>query len=334
MLLPSEVQREVMIKSSSETSYDYGFKPEERPLDLYLKYGFINLDKPPGPSSHEVVAWIKRLLPFVKRAGHAGTLDPKVTGVLPVGINRSTRILRYFQLAGKEYVCVMELSKPVSEEKLKKVMGEFVGPIYQRPPLKSAVKKRLRIRHVYYLKILEVEMPYVLFIAGVEAGTYIRKLCHDIGLLLGVRASMLELRRTKVGRMNEQGSVKMHDLVDAYHFWREDGREDLLRKAIMPVDRALEHLPKVWVNDGAVNALCYGADLAAPGVVKLHSGIKVGDVVGVYTLKDELIGIGKALKTSEQILEARKGLVVDMLRIIMARDTYPKMWGRRSTTTR
>lgn len=231
----------------------------------------------------------------------------------------------------KEYVALMRLHGDVSEKKLLQVINEFVGPIYQRPPLRSSVKRALRIRKVHYIKILEIEGRNVLMRIGVEKGTYIRKLCHDIGEVLGVGAHMQELRRTMVGPFKEdENLVTLQDLTDAYYLWKEEGIEKCIRKFVLPIEKAVEHLPKIVIRDSAVDAICHGASLAAPGVLRVETGIKRGDMVAIMTLKGELVALAKALVRSEEILIAEKGLVAKTLRVIMKPGTYPPLWKKKS----
>lgn len=324
MRFPWEGPKKFIIRAR-EPEGPWGKRPEERTVEELFKASVINLDKPPGPTSHEVVAWIQRIL-GVKKVGHAGTLDPGVTGVLPVGINGGTKVLYALLNAGKEYVGVMHLHGDVEGEKVRAIAREFVGPIYQRPPVKSAVKRRLRIRTVYWLEILEVDGRNVLFRAGTEAGTYIRKLCHDIGLALGVGAHMVELRRTRVGAFHEKDAVTMQELVDAYHFWKEDGYEGEIRRVLLPVEKAVEHLPKIVVRDSAVAAIVYGADLAVPGILEIQADIKRGDLVALMTKKGELIALAHALMDAEEMATADKGIAADTFRVIMEKGIYPPMW--------
>ncbi|VDP19658.1 unnamed protein product [Soboliphyme baturini] len=167
--------------------------------------GFINLDKPSNPSSHEVVAWIKRIL-RVNKTGHSGTLDPKVTGCLIVCIERATRLVKSQQNAGKEYVCVFRLHGAVdSKKKVVQALEQLTGALFQRPPLISAVKRQLRIRTVYENKLLEFDQDKNMGIywCSCEAGTYIRTLCVHLGLILGVGGVMQELRRVRSGIISE-----------------------------------------------------------------------------------------------------------------------------------
>ncbi len=226
----------------------------------------------------------------------------------------------------------MRLHGDVSEDKLEKVINEFIGPIYQRPPLRSSVKRVVRIKRVYYIRILEIQGRDVLLRIGCEAGTYMRKLCHDIGEVLGVGAHMKELRRTRVGPFREDETlVTLYDVVDAYKFWIEEKDERWIRKVILPMERGVEHLPKVVIRDSAVDAICNGATLAIPGILRLESGIKKGDLVAIMTQKGELVALGEALMASEDMYKKDRGLAVKPVRVIMKRGTYPPLWKRRKS---
>ncbi len=316
-----------LIKSKSKTNPDYGCDPYERPIEEHISKGVINLDKPSGPSSHEVDSWVKRIL-HVNKTGHGGTLDPKVTGVLPIGIDTATRVSQLLLPAGKEYVCLMTMHKEMPEDQVYEIFDQFTGKIYQTPPVKSAVKRELRVRTIYYATIYEIKGKDVLFRVGCEAGTYIRTLCHDIGEALGCGAHMAELRRTRAGPFNERNDdlVNLHDLTDAYHFWVEDGDESYLRNAIKPMEVAADHLPQIFIKDSAVEAICQGAKLAAGGISMLSKGIKRGDLVAIKSLKGELVASGIALASTEEIMNAGSGLVVNTNKVFMQPGVYPMAW--------
>jgi H/ACA ribonucleoprotein complex subunit 4 len=316
---------DLLIKSEGETDPNYGSFPDERPIEDHISRGIINLDKPSGPTSHEVDSWVKRIL-NVEKTGHGGTLDPKVTGVLPIGIDHATRVIQMLLGADKEYVCLMRLHEEISEKKIRDILQEFQGKIYQTPPLKSAVKRELRVRKVYFVNIIEIDGQDILFKIGCEGGTYIRKYCHDIGEALGIGAHMAELRRTRSGPFTEDNLIILQDLTDAYHIWKEEGDETLLRECIRPIEAAVEHLPKIVIRDSAVDAICHGADLAAGGIISIEDKIKKGDSVAVMTLKGELVAAGESLKTSQEILKSNKGIMIDINKVFMEPETYPKMW--------
>jgi len=321
-------EQKLIIKTRASTDPSHGKEPSARNIKEHLRYGVINLDKPRGPTAHEVVSWVKSIL-HVKKAGHGGTLDPRVSGVLPVALEDATKIARVLLGADKEYVCAMRLHDDYPRKRVERVFSEFVGEIYQRPPVKSAVKRQLRKRIIHYIKLLEMEERDVLFLVGCEAGTYIRKLCHDIGEVLGSGAHMLELRRTRSGIFDESNIVTLHDLADAYAFYKEEGIEDFLRKAVIPMEHALNHVPKVVIRDGAVDAICHGADLAIPGIVKLDPDINVGSQVAIFTLKGELVALGKAMMDTKKILIDDKGVAIRTKRVIMRPGTYPRKWRKR-----
>lgn len=325
-LLPSEIKRDVFVKSEDSSDEKSGIRPEERPIQEYIQKGVVNLDKPAGPTSHEVTSWVKKILELEK-AGHSGTLDPNVTGLLPVMLGHATKAVDALLTAGKEYICLMKLHNEVPEKELKSVFGEFKGEIYQKPSIISAVKRETRVRNIYYLELLEVEDKNVLFRVGCEAGTYIRKLCHDMGMAMGTGAHMQELRRTKSGPFREyETMITLHDLKDAYVEWKENGNEAMLRKVILPMERALMHLPKLVIRDNAVDALCHGAGLAVPGVLTLESDIERGDPVAIFTQKGEAVSFGVAQMKTLEILKAATGIVATTDRVFMEPGTYPKGW--------
>lgn len=318
------VERCKLEKAPAVTNPEYGCAPEARPIREHIEKGVVVIDKPAGPTSHEVVAWVKDILKL-NRAAHTGTLDPKVTGVLPVLLGTATKSADCF-IGDKEYVCVMRLHREVNEDKLRDVCVEFVGEIYQRPPLKSAVKRRIRTRAVHYIEIKGVEGKEVLMKVGCEAGTYIRMLCHHIGLALGVGAHMSQLRRTKSFPFTEDTLTRLHDLKDAYVFYEEEGDESFLRKLIMPMEYALVHIPCIIIKDSAVDAICHGADLAAPGIARIEEGINIGSRVVLYTGKGEAVSIGRAKMNSEEMRRAEEGICVETEKVFMKQDTYMKGW--------
>lgn len=249
-----------------------------------------------------------------------------MTGVLPVTLGDATRVVQALLYSGKEYVCVMKLHGDVGVERVKGVLEEFQDVVYQRPPLRASVKRQLRTRRIYYLDFLELEGRAVLFRVGCEAGTYIRKLCFDVGEVLGCGAHMQELRRTRAGPFVEGESVALHDVAYSFMRWQEEGGERFLRRFALPMERCLGLLPKIWVRDSAVDALCHGASLTAPGVVSLESTVKAGSAVAVLTLKGEGVALGKALVGAEQVLGMKHGVVAETDRVLMLRGTYPRLW--------
>ncbi|MBU7015352.1 MAG: RNA-guided pseudouridylation complex pseudouridine synthase subunit Cbf5 [Theionarchaea archaeon] len=312
-------------RTEAETSEKFGKKPEERSVEELLSFAVINLDKPRGPTSHEVVSWVKGIL-HVDKAGHSGTLDPKVTGVLPVAVKKATKALQVLLLGSKEYVGVMHLHGTVGEKEVLSVFKEFTTVIYQKPPVKSAVARRVRRRKIHKLELLEMDGKDVLFRVSTQAGTYIRKLCYDMGLVLGVGANMAELRRTRVSHFVEEESVYLQDVLDSYIFYQEERDETELRRCLKPVETVVRNIAKVWIQDSAVDSVCHGAELAVPGVVRLEPVEELGQTVAVMTLKDELVALGRSEMTTKDILERNKGIAVTTERVLMERGTYPRNW--------
>ncbi len=250
-----------------------------------------------------------------------------MTGVLPIALEESRKIVQALLLSGKEYVCVMKLHREAEEKQVRNVLKEFEDTIYQRPPLRAAVKRQLRTRRIYYIDFLEMDGRNVLFKVGCEAGTYIRKLCFDIGEVLGCAAHMQELRRTRAGPFVENGDmVTLHDVAYWFMEWQEQKDERILRKFIQPMEKALVLVPKIYVRDSAVDAVCHGATLTAPGVLSLETKINKGLTVAVLTLKGEVVALAKAAVSTEDILNMEHGVVAETKRVLMLRGTYPKCW--------
>ena len=222
----------------------------------------------------------------------------------------------------------MKLHGDVKTEQVKLVLKEFEDLLYQRPPLRSSVKRQLRTRRIYYNEFIEHDGRNVLFRVGCEAGTYIRKLCFDIGEILGVGAHMQELRRSRAGPFTEDNPtrVTLHDVAYWFGEWQEKKDDKILHKFVQPMETALALLPKITVRDSAVDALCHGANLTAPGVVAVDSGIEKGSILSIFTLKGEAIALAKALEPTEQILNLSHGLVAASERVLMPRGTYPRVW--------
>jgi H/ACA ribonucleoprotein complex subunit 4 len=324
-------QLENLVRVDDDVTNDnYGHYPDKRPIESLLYYGLVLVDKPAGPSSHEVVAWVKRILE-IEKAGHSGTLDPGATGLLPIGLGEGTKALSVLLLGPKEYYAIARLHSHVSDDRLKRVISEFTGEIYQRPPQRSSVRRVTRVRTVYEFDHLETYDRLVLMRILCQAGTYIRKIIYDIGEVLSPGATMVELRRTRVSNLSEQnngsgGLVRLHDLADAYQRYKETKDDEKLRRLVIPIEHCLEGIRGVMVRDTAVDALCHGAPLAVPGVVAVPEDMRVGELVGIYTLKGEIIGLGQAAMTKEEIEQNARGIAFVIRRIIMKPNTYPKAW--------
>ncbi len=317
--LPIEfIKRNLTIKQKAIGKY--GIKPEERPIERIINYGIIILDKPSGPTSHNISGDIKKLL-NIKKAGHAGTLDPAVTGVLPVSLGDATKVNQALLNTGKEYVCTMHIHKDIDEETVKKELEKWVGKIKQLPPVKSAVKREIREREIYYIEFVEKKKRDVKFIVGCQGGTYIRKLCSDFGQKSGWGAHMKELRRTKAGPFNESQCVKFEDLkkvIDELKNVKNESEkkiaENKLKKMILPVESAISHLPKIYCLDGAITYIKNGRNLLSKDVSKFDE-FKPKELVAVMTLKGELAALGNALCDFKEL--DKKYLCVNIDRVFL-----------------
>lgn len=325
MLLP---QLQNLLKIDDDTTSDrYGHIPDKRPLSNLFDYGFILLDKPSGPTSHEVVAWIKKILKLSK-IGHSGTLDPGTTGLLPLGLGEATKALQVLTLGPKEYYALARMHSYITSKKIELVMKEFTGDIYQRPPQRSAVRRATRIRAVYSFDLLEQHERLILMRILCQAGTYVRKIIYDLGEVLGPGATMIELRRTRVSDFSEGTDifVRLHDILDAFEYYKEAGDDTKLRRLIKPVEYCLSSLRAVIIRDTTVDALCHGAQLAIPGIIAIPYDLRRGELVGIYTMKGEIVGLSEAIMTSKDIENGTNGFAFVMKRIIMKPNTYPRVW--------
>ena len=275
--------------------------------DLKHKSGIILINKPRGPSSHQVAAWVRELT-GVSQVGHTGTLDPAVSGVLVVLLGKAVRLTSILHLDQKEYVCVLRLHRPVEQEKIDAILTEFTGQIYQRPPRRSAVKRALRIREIHAIECLDMDHLDLLLRVHCDSGTYIRSLCHHIGLALGVGGHMQELRRTISGGFSEFQTHTLHSLADAVENARQ-GDLDALAHMVLPVETICSGIPCVVVKDTALDAISHGAKVSARGIVSFESFLS-GDTVAVLDSNNMIVCMGKALANSSQIIPGEYGLVI------------------------
>lgn len=316
------------VRTNHYTPCPHGASPLKRDLTNYVKSGFICLDKPANPSSHEVVAWIKRIL-RVEKTGHSGTLDPKVTGCLVVCIDRATRLVKSQQSAGKEYMVIYRLHDSVPMKRIEAELDKLKGALFQRPPLISAVKRQLRVRTVYESKIIEhdAERNMGIFWVSVESGFYARTICVHLGLMLGCGGQMQELRRPRSGIMTEKDAATMHDVIDAQWLYDNHKDESYLRRVIKPLEALLVKHKRIIMKDTAVNAICYGAKILLPGVLRYEDGIEMNEEIVVCTTKGEAICLAIAQMTTATMSSCDHGVVAKIKRVVMERDLYPKKWG-------
>lgn len=270
----------------------------QKSIQELLQGCFINIDKPEGPTSHDVDLWIRKIL-NVDKTGHFGTLDPAVTGVLPIAIGKAVKLFQFFQ-TGKEYVGVMHFHEDIDPEKVKEAIKKhFLGKITQLPPVKSRVKREEREREIYQFDILENVERDFLFYVKCEAGTYIRKLVHDLGEKLGMGAHMSELRRTKAGRFEEKDSVSLYELTEAAEEYKK-GNEEPLKKILMPKELITEEIKSVEVNKNGLKKIGFGAPLMNSDLAK-KAELEEDEMIAVMFSK-KVIAVAKSVKHGNVIL--------------------------------
>ncbi|MFP3871925.1 MAG: RNA-guided pseudouridylation complex pseudouridine synthase subunit Cbf5 [Candidatus Natronoplasma sp.] len=305
-----------------DTVSEWGTYPFRRTVEEAIPRSLMIVDKPEGPSSHQVSAWVKKI--FEIKAAHSGTLDPNVTGVLPMGLGNTVRVLDLLHSAPKEYVAAMKFHGNVEESEVKEVLEDFMGEIYQIPPLRSGVKRRRRKREIYAIELLDSRRREYLLKVRCESGTYIRTLCKDVGKAMGLGAHMMELRRIEAGGFTEEETVLLQEVRDAYEYYKE-GDEENLKDVLLPYERALDIFPKIVVKDTAAGSILNGADLAAPGIVKMD-GFSSRDRVAILSVKGEGLAVGEALYNAEEVVEKDEGLIVKTDRVFSPSGEYPRRW--------
>ncbi|MEM4270807.1 MAG: RNA-guided pseudouridylation complex pseudouridine synthase subunit Cbf5 [Candidatus Pacearchaeota archaeon] len=266
---------------------------QNKTIKELLEFSIINLDKPRGPTSFQAAELAGKMV-GAKKFSHFGTLDPLVSGVLPIALNRACRLTTWFMKKDKTYIGIMKIHKDISEEKLKEEMKKFVGKILQKPPVKSRVKREERERQIYRFDILEREGRDVLFKAEVEAGTYIRKLISDLGEKIG-GAHMIELRRIKAGIFSENDKefVTLYELEKAIEDFKQ-GNEEKLKEILIPGEIVSRIMPVVFVKKEYSKKLYHGSPLMKDFLAE-KTEAKEGNVavffedkfIGVYSLSKE-----------------------------------------------
>lgn len=295
------------------------------PIAERLRAGaFLLIDKPRGPSSHQVAAWTRDLL-GVESTGHAGTLDPNVSGLLWVGVGPALKLLPLVLEFPKRYVASVVLHGEVADRDLARIIGEFTGPIYQTPPVRSAVKRERRVRTVHRLVLVERDGPRLLLDAVTDSGTYIRTLAVDIGEALGVGAHLEELRRTQTGPFGEKQSIALTSLADA-RAAREAGDPAPMLSLLHPIEEVWREFPRIVLKESAASAVAHGAGLARGGILEVPRPFSAGQPVALVTRGGELVATGVARYDAAELARVRHGWVVDGTRVFVAPDRFPALW--------
>ena len=319
----------IVIDESPAKTSRHGKIPSERGLQALMEAGVILVDKPPGPSSHQLASWARDIL-GLKRLGHGGTLDPFATGALTLLLGKATRLTEVVLSGNKTYIAVLKIDSSISSRQVEEVLERFSGEIYNVPPLESAVKIRVRTRVIQEIKLLESDQNDGLHTITVscQAGTYIRTLARDIGLMLGTPCVLSELHRHSTGSFEQSSLCTMQQLADAAML-AEEGDEEALCRLIAPVERILGSIPGVWVRDSAIASICHGAPLAVPGVVSLDSGMSAGDKTVIWSSKGEAIAVGEMIVDSSDVPNMTEGELVKPKIVLMDKDEYPGAWSGR-----
>jgi len=318
-----------IVDPSAKTNQSFGCPPSERPLEELLECGVILIDKPSGPSSHQLAAWARSML-GIKRIGHGGTLDPFATGLLTLLCGRSTKITGELLKKPKRYVAVIRFKRPIEEDEISNLVSQMKGEIYNVPPKESAVKIQVRTRDVSKSDLIQTEEGGRVHLLSIncEAGTYIRTLVRDLGLLSGNECELLELHRSMSGTLDDQMACTMQQLADAVFLWREHDDHRGLSRLLSPVETVLDDIPRIVIKDGAVSALSHGAPLARPGIVSVPRGLLTGSMVLLSSLKGEAVAIAELSVGSDSIPGMKSGQVATPKTVIMQPGAYPQTWSK------
>ncbi|MEK6875592.1 MAG: RNA-guided pseudouridylation complex pseudouridine synthase subunit Cbf5 [Nanoarchaeota archaeon] len=290
-------------------------KINQKPVKELLEFSILNIDKPSNPTSFDVSDFVRKKLKDagieMRKTSHFGTLDPKVTGVLPIALNRACKLTGFFLGHDKEYIGIMKIHKEIPLEKIKQTIKEkFTGKIIQLPPVKSRVKREERQREIKNFEILEQDedKKTFLFKAEVEGGTYIRKLISDLGEELNTGAHMLELRRIRAGIFSEidNNFVNLYEFEKAVEEYKK-GNEKLLRNILIPGEIISRIYPVIEVKKEIVKKLLTGKPLFKEDLVT-EEETKIDSEK--FCIFNDLKFIGIYKKTNEKNIIARPEFVM------------------------
>ncbi len=246
--------------------------------------GIVLVDKPSGMTSHDVSRVKQRL----ERSGQSlRTLDSSVTGVLLVAVNEARKAMPVLMGLDKTYTGTMDLHKKIDRKNLEKICKSFVGKITQTPPVKSRVVRKPRERIVYSFDIIDQKDRDVRFRVCCQAGTYIRKLVHDIGLKVG-GAHMTQLRRTNVGPFTEREITPL---------------ERLSPENIIPLEKALQkiELKRIVISSNSVGRIRNGRPVHKQDLENMDRTIKPEEIIGIFNSDGKILALGKALLREDLI---------------------------------
>ena len=233
---------------------------KEKSIKQFLEFGIIVFDKPDNCTSFDVSDFVRKKLKLNKTS-HFGTLDPMVTGVLPIALGRAVKLTGFFLGEDKEYIGTMRIHEDVSLEDIRKIIKEkFMGTIIQLPPVRSSVKRQEREREIKKFELLEKKGKEVSFLVECQGGTYVRKLVHDLGEAIGIGAHMIGLKRVRAGIFTNKEMISKEEFEKAVEEF-EKGDEKILRKIIIPAEIVSEVYPVVEVKKEFVDMILHGAPI-------------------------------------------------------------------------
>ena len=314
-----------VLDTAASTNPAIGGSPDRRDVEERLASGFILLDKPAGPTSHQLASWARDLF-GLERLGHGGTLDPFATGVLPLMAGKAMKVTKKILTHKKTYICVFRFATAPDQKQLAEVMKKLTGRVYNVPPEVSAVKVQVRTRKIYTFENLEMKGNDMIARVYCEAGTYIRTMARDLGLLLDMKVQLKELRRETSGAFKLEDCITMQELADAVWLWKEHNQPEALLRVIHPIEKILLDLPTATVKDSAAAALAHGAPLLRPGLINIQSDIKAGKQLMIQTLKGEAVGIVTLTLSTNEIATINEGEVARPSMVLLDEGLYPRRW--------
>lgn len=314
-----------ILDTDASTNPSIGGLPDSRDVMERLASGFILLDKPAGPTSHQLASWARDMF-GLERLGHGGTLDPFATGVLPLMAGKAMKLTKKILTHKKTYICVFRFATTPDENQLAEVMKQLTGRVYNVPPEVSAVKVQVRTRKIFTFENLEIKGNDMIARVYCEAGTYIRTIARDMGLLLDMKVQLKELRRENTGVFKLEDCITMQELADAIWLWKECDQPEALLRVIHPIEKLLLDLPSATVKDSAAAALAHGAPLLRPGIINIKSDVKAGKQVMIETLKGEAVGIVTLTLSTNEIATINEGEVARPSMVLLDEGLYPRRW--------
>lgn len=317
--------KQIILEPDFSINQDIGLQPESMNIEQRLASGFILLDKPPGPTSHQIASWVRDLFEL-DRLGHGGTLDPFATGVLPLMSGKAMKLTKGILKSDKTYIAVFKFAKNPTEDEVNDLLGKLTGRIYNVPPEISAVKVQVRTRKIFKFEMLDIADNLLVTRIICEAGTYIRTIARDLGLLFGHKVELKELRRENSGMFELSQCVTLQEIADAVWLWKECNNPEALQKIIHPTEKLLANRPYIVVKDSAASALCHGAPLLRPGLISIDGSLSAGQEVVVFTNKDEVVGIVKMTVSSQEVIKLENGQIGKPVMVLMEQDRYPAQW--------